>query len=35
MRWLPPLARLSAQFTEGGGELLARPICSSARKLSQ
>jgi predicted peroxiredoxin len=31
----PPLARLFAQFAEGGGELLACPICSNARKLSQ
>jgi predicted peroxiredoxin len=29
----PPLARLFAQFAEGGGELLACPICVSARKL--
>lgn len=31
----PPLARLFAQFAEGGGELLACPICFSARKLAE
>ena len=31
----PPLARLFEQFAEGGGELLACPICSKARKLSE
>lgn len=31
----PPLARLFAQFAEGGGELLACPICFSARKLGE
>jgi predicted peroxiredoxin len=29
----PPLARLFAQFAEGGGELLVCPICVTARKL--
>ena len=31
----PPLSRLFAQFAEGGGELLACPICFNARKLSE
>ena len=30
----PPLARLFAQFADGGGELLACPICFNARKLA-
>ena len=29
----PPLARLFAQYAEGGGELLVCPICFNARKL--
>jgi predicted peroxiredoxin len=29
----PPVARLFAQFTEGGGQLYACPICFDARKL--
>ena len=31
----PPLPRLIEQFAEGGGELLACPICFNARKLSE
>jgi predicted peroxiredoxin len=31
----PPLARLLDQFAEGGGELLACPICFNARKLRE
>lgn len=31
----PPLSRLLEQFAEGGGELLACPICFKARKLSE
>lgn len=31
----PPLERLFAQFAEGGGELLACPICVRARKLDE
>ena len=31
----PPLARLFAQYAEGGGELLACPICFTARKLAE
>jgi predicted peroxiredoxin len=31
----PPLARLVEQFAAGGGELLACPICFSARRLSE
>ena len=31
----PPLARLFAQFAEGGGELLVCPICVKARKLDE
>lgn len=31
----PPLAKLFAQFAEGGGRLLVCPICFSARKLDQ
>jgi predicted peroxiredoxin len=31
----PPLARLFAQFAEGGGELMACPICCKARKVSE
>jgi predicted peroxiredoxin len=29
----PPVAKLFAQFAEGGGELYACPICFDARKL--
>ena len=29
----PPLERLFAQFADGGGELLACPICIKSRKL--
>jgi predicted peroxiredoxin len=29
----PPVAKLFAQFAEGGGELYACPICLEARKL--
>jgi len=29
----PPVAKLFAQFTEGGGELYVCPICFDARKL--
>ena len=29
----PPVARLFAQFAEGGGELYACPICFDARRL--
>ena len=31
----PPLPRLLEQYAEGGGELLACPICFKARKLSE
>jgi predicted peroxiredoxin len=31
----PPLPRLLDQFAEGGGELLACPICFNARKLDE
>ena len=31
----PPLERLVEQFAEGGGELLACPICFNARKLDE
>jgi predicted peroxiredoxin len=31
----PPLARLFAQYAEGGGELLVCPICFHARKLDE
>jgi predicted peroxiredoxin len=31
----PPLDRLFAQFADGGGELLACPICFNARKLDE
>jgi hypothetical protein len=31
----PPLARLVEQYADGGGSLLASPICFSARKLEQ
>ncbi|MFN2468515.1 MAG: DsrE family protein [Gaiellaceae bacterium] len=31
----PPLARLFAQYAEGGGELLVCPICFNARKLAE
>jgi predicted peroxiredoxin len=31
----PPLPRLFTQFADGGGELLACPICSKARKLDE
>src|SRR5207248_10606069 len=30
----PPLARLIAQYAEGGGRLLVCPICFTARKLN-
>lgn len=29
----PPLSRLFTQFADGGGELLACPVCFAARKL--
>jgi predicted peroxiredoxin len=29
----PPLSRLLEQYTQGGGELLACPVCWNARKL--
>jgi predicted peroxiredoxin len=29
----PPLARLSEQFAQGGGELLVCPICFNSKKL--
>jgi len=31
----PPLQQLFEQFAEGGGELLACPICFNARKLDE
>jgi predicted peroxiredoxin len=31
----PPLSRLFAQFSAGGGELLVCPICFNARKLDE
>jgi predicted peroxiredoxin len=31
----PPIATLLEQFADGGGELLACPICFNARKLSE
>jgi predicted peroxiredoxin len=31
----PPLARMLEQYTEGGGELLACPVCFNARGLDQ
>jgi predicted peroxiredoxin len=31
----PPLARLVAQYAEGGGQLLVCPICFNARKLAE
>lgn len=31
----PPLARLYAQYAEGGGELLVCPICFNSRKLDE
>lgn len=31
----PPLERLFEQFQSGGGELMACPICFTARKLSE
>jgi predicted peroxiredoxin len=31
----PPLARLFEQFAQGGGELLACPICFNARQLDE
>jgi predicted peroxiredoxin len=31
----PPLARLFAQFADGGGELLVCPICAKARKIDE
>ncbi len=31
----PPLSRLFEQFAQGGGELLACPICVKARKLDE
>jgi predicted peroxiredoxin len=31
----PPLARLFAQYADGGGELLVCPICAKARKLEE
>jgi predicted peroxiredoxin len=31
----PPLAKLFEQFAQGGGELLACPICVTARKLDE
>jgi len=31
----PPLAKLFAQFADGGGRLLVCPICFNARKLHQ
>ncbi|HWK30041.1 MAG TPA: DsrE family protein [Solirubrobacter sp.] len=31
----PPLERLSGQYAEGGGELIACPICFDARGLDQ
>lgn len=31
----PPLSRLFEQYAEGGGELMACPICFHARKLNE
>jgi predicted peroxiredoxin len=31
----PPLERLYGQYAEGGGELIACPICFSARRLDE
>ena len=31
----PPVSKLFAQYTEGGGELLVCPICFNARKLDE
>lgn len=31
----PPLARLFEQYADGGGELLACPICFAARRLDE
>jgi predicted peroxiredoxin len=31
----PPLARLYAQYADGGGELLVCPICFNSRKLDE
>src|SRR5919109_1921365 len=31
----PPIARLFAQYADGGGELLVCPICFNARKLDE
>jgi predicted peroxiredoxin len=31
----PPLPRMLEQFTEGGGQLLACPVCFSARHLDE
>jgi predicted peroxiredoxin len=31
----PPLARLFAQFADGGGELLVCPICFNSKKLDE
>jgi len=31
----PPVAKLSEQYAEGGGELLVCPICFDARKLDK
>jgi predicted peroxiredoxin len=31
----PPLERLFAQYAEGGGELIACPICFNARQLDE
>ena len=31
----PPLARLVQQYADGGGSLLASPICFGARKLDE
>jgi predicted peroxiredoxin len=31
----PPMARLFAQYADGGGELLVCPICFNARKLDE
>jgi predicted peroxiredoxin len=31
----PPIARLLAQFVDGGGQLLVCPVCFNARKLNE
>ena len=31
----PPIARLLAQFADGGGQLLVCPVCFNARKLKE